>query len=509
MEDRDRTKHRRVELRGLAGELAVAHAELAIFHALAEASTQGFSMAEMDGRITYINPALSRMLGERNPEDAIGKHLSAYFSEESNRRGDEEIRPALGQKGSWEGELPMLSRQGRSIPTWHHTFIIRDEKGRPLRIAVVITDITERKKAEEALLASEARYRCLFDELRAIHDSLGDGLLVADRQTLRLIRANASICSMLGYSEEELLSMSISDLHPKDALPVIVGTFQTAAAGRLPDRHNVPMVRKNGSLFYVDITGNTLTYRGRPCTLGLFRDVTERRQAQTILERERRTLKRMLRASDHERQLIAYDIHDGLAQHLAAAILQLQVYDHQKSTNPGEARTAYEQGLALLRQGHVEARRLISGVRPPILDESGVVAAVAHLVHDPAFDRGPKVEFRSKVTFGRLDPVLENVIYRIVQEGLSNARNHSRSEKVRVALIERGDHLRIEVRDWGIGFDPTKLPRTHFGLEGIRERARLLRGKCRIKSKPGAGTSIVVDLPLLEPQADPLESGSS
>jgi signal transduction histidine kinase len=220
------------------------------------------------------------------------------------------------------------------------------------------------------------------------------------------------------------------------------------------------------------------------------------------LQREQRTLKRMLQASDHERQLIAYDIHDGLAQQLAGAIMQFQVYAHVQERKPKDAAKAFDAGMTLLQQTHFEARRLISGVRPPILDESGVLAAIAHLVHEPAFDKGPKIDFRSRVTFSRLAPVLENVVYRIVQEGLTNARSHSKSQKILVSLVQRGGRLRIEIRDWGVGFDPQTVQENRFGLEGIRERARLLGGKCRIKSKPGEGTSIVVDLPVVERESE-------
>ena len=347
-------------------ELTKANEELTIYRKFAESSAEGFSMADLEGRLTYLNPALCRILGEERPEERIGQHFSLYYSEESNRRGREEIQPALMREGYWQGELPMLSRQGKCIPTWHNSFLIRDDSGNPLRLGVVITDITERK------------------------------------------------------------------------------------------------------------------------------------QAQAALERERRTLEHMLRASDHERQLIAYDIHDGLAQELAGAIMQFQIYDHQKDTQPEEAKKAFEGGVTLLRQGHFEARRLISGVRPPILDESGVVAAIAHLVHDPAFGQGPKIDFCSRVTFNRLAPVVENVIYRIVQEGLTNARYHSKSKKIVVHLAQRNGHLRIEIRDWGIGFDARTNQENRFGLEGIRERARLLGGKCRIRSKIGVGTLILVELPIVQ-----------
>ena len=137
-----------------------------------------------------------------------------------------------------------------------------------------------------------------------------------------------------------------------------------------------------------------------------------------------------MHSSDHERQLIAYEIHDGLAQQLAGAIMQIQAFAHLKDKHPKEAAKAFEAGLTMLQQGHFEARRLIAGVRPPILDESGVVEAVAHLVHEIGCDTGPKIENRSRVDFDRLDPTLENAIYRIAQEGLTNACKHSKSEKV-------------------------------------------------------------------------------
>ena len=139
-------------------------------------------------------------------------------------------------------------------------------------------------------------------------------------------------------------------------------------------------------------------------TLGVVEDITERKRAEEALQRERRTLKHMLEASDHERQLISYDIHDGLAQELAGAIMQFQIYAHARQANPKDAAKAFDAGMTMLQQSHVEARRLISGVRPPILDESGVVAAIAHLVYDPAFDQGPKIDFRNRVTFKRLGP---------------------------------------------------------------------------------------------------------
>jgi PAS domain S-box-containing protein len=229
----------------------------------------------------------------------------------------------------------------------------------------------------------------------------------------------------------------------------------------------------------------------------LHKEVQERARAEKALQQERRTLEHLLRSSDHERQVIAYEIHDGLAQHLAGAIMQFQAYPHLKDRKPAQAGKAYDAGMTMLQQGHFEARRLISGVRPPILDELGVATAIAHLVQEQQLQEGPKIELLSSVEFDRLDSILENAIYRIVQEGLANACWHSRSEKVRVEMVQSGDHLRIMIQDWGIGFAPDVAREGCFGLEGIRQRARLLGGTVVADSAPGKGTRIVVELPLI------------
>jgi two-component system sensor histidine kinase DegS len=232
--------------------------------------------------------------------------------------------------------------------------------------------------------------------------------------------------------------------------------------------------------------------------LRFFRDITERTRAQEALQKEHRTLKHLLQSSDHERQTIAYEIHDGLAQYLAGAIMQFEVYRYLMDSKPNEATKAYEGAMTLLHQSHFEARRLIAGVRPPVLDEAGVVEAIAHLINEHNLEKGPQIEFRSQVKFSRLVPILENAIYRICQESLANACQHSQSEKVRVSLVQWNDRIQIDIQDWGLGFNPKKVKGDCYGLAGIRERARLLNGKCRIQSELGKGTRIKVELPLME-----------
>ena len=144
-----------------------------------------------------------------------------------------------------------------------------------------------------------------------------------------------------------------------------------------------------------------------------------------------------------------------------------------------------------------EARQLINGLRSPILDELGVVAAIEDLISQNSNQDKPEIDFVHHLDHERLTPSLENVVFRIVQESLTNARRYSQSDRVLVRLTQRDDYIRIEVQDWGIGFDPRKVGDGHFGLEGIQERARLFGGSATIKSALGKGTRIVVQLPLM------------
>jgi PAS domain S-box-containing protein len=228
------------------------------------------------------------------------------------------------------------------------------------------------------------------------------------------------------------------------------------------------------------------------------RDITSRKRIEEALHKEQQLLRNLLDLQEQDRKLVAYDIHDGLAQTLAGALYKFQSIEHQP--DDAAAHEMFEGSIALLRDAMAETRRLISGLRPPILDESGVIDAVSYMIAQQQQQPGdPKIEFVHPNEFPRLAQPLESATFRIVQESLTNACRHSGSDKVRVELRLVEKRVYIEVRDWGIGFDPTHVEQGHYGLQGIRERARLLEGSASIESVVGAGTCIAVFLPLLLP----------
>ena len=462
------------------------HAEL---QAIYDAVGDGLIIVDAEtGHCVRANARMAEMLGytlETLPLDVRTVHRPEDLPEIA-----EKFRAQVEGRLPFAENIPFLHKDGSLVYT--------DISGTPMsykgRSCVIcfVRNVTQRRNAEAALRESEERFRAVFDEAPV-------GLVIGGPdQTIAL--ANKALCEMTGYAAEDLIGKKVQDfIHPDD-LDVSADQVKRLLAGEI-DSFTVERryLAKGGQPFWAQAT--TATIRGGngklAFGLGIVHNIEERKRAREALERERKTLWHMLRSSDHERQLIAYDIHDGLAQQLAAAIMQFQSYEHLNGSTDGVAKTAFEAGLQMLRHAHSESRRLISGVRPPILDESGIVAALAHLVHDQPQIDAPRVEFESQVRFGRLESVLENAIYRIAQEALANACKHSQSDRVLLAIKQEDHTIRLVVQDWGIGFDPESVDGDRFGLDGIRERTRLLGGEITIESQPGEGTTVEVLLPLM------------
>ncbi len=225
-------------------------------------------------------------------------------------------------------------------------------------------------------------------------------------------------------------------------------------------------------------------------------DVTQERLAAEAVKKEQRLLRQMLELQERERRLIAYEIHDGFAQQLTGALYRLQAFRETLARDSAKAWQDFDSAARMLARAIDETRRLISGLRPPILDELGIVEAIEYLVCERRLEGGPEIEFDHDLAPRRLAPPLQNAVFRIVQESLSNACRHSRSRRIHVALRERDGRIHISVRDWGVGFNPDDVQQRRFGLQGIRERVRLLDGRVAIESAPDEGTHISVELPL-------------
>ena len=309
-------------------------------------------MADMEGRITYMNPALCQMAGVAKPDDAIGKRSTTYYPEGYMLRREMEILPTLLKEGDWGGEL-VVSPAGKTMYVVQNSFLIRDENGNPFRLAAVISDITERKRAEEALRAGNERYELAVQ-------GVGVGIWDYDIRTGK-VYYSPRWKALFGYEEDDI-GDSLEDwsrlVHPDERDQILKFQEDFLAGSSSTVSVEYRLRHKDGSYRWIiahglavrDSQGKAIRFVGSHC------DIKDRKRSEEALERERQSLWRMLQASDHERQTISYEIHDGLAQYLSGATMQFQAHDALRENSPDQAKQAYETAVELVRQSHAEAR---------------------------------------------------------------------------------------------------------------------------------------------------------
>ncbi|MCY2993484.1 MAG: PAS domain S-box protein [Planctomycetota bacterium] len=472
-------------------EAALAESEEKYRH-LVETTDTGFLILDEQGRVADANAEYVRIVGHDTLQAILGRSVVEWTAPHDAKRNAEAVQRCLRQGKIRQFEVDYVRGDGTVTPIEVNASVVNTSQGK--RVLSLCRDISERKRAEQAMHQTLA-------QLETIYGGMIEGLLITDIETKRFVRVNVSLCQMLGYSEEELLAASIKDIHPAEEVPNDLQRFQAAADGRVSINRDRPVLKKDGRIFFADITGHQISYDQRPCLLALFRDVTERKQAEEQLKAEQQALRRMVIANDYERRLTTYELHDGVAQQLLGAKMLFESQRPPKGRK-SKAAEAHRDGMEALTQASAELRRVMNQLRTPVLDRFGLIEAIADVAAQLRLVPGaPEIEYQQDVQFERLEPTLENSLYRIAQEALTNACRHSQSEKVRVVLTQAGAEVTLEVQDWGLGFDKGTVQEDRFGLEGIRERSRLLDGEWSITSEPGQGTVVRVTFPVIEAAA--------
>src|SRR5262245_33871957 len=210
---------------------------------------------------------------------------------------------------------------------------------------------------------------------------------------------------------------------------------------------------------------------------------------------------KVVTAQEEERRRIAYDVHDGVAQLITSAKQHLDT--SLDLTGRDEDRAKHELGRASSRLSDaiVETRRVLRALGPSAMDSLGLAEAMRRALEDAATEAGWAVSFVDNLGNGHVPAAVETAAFRILQESIQNASRHSRSTRIEVELARQHGWLHLHVRDDGIGLEHDHVGHSRgLGLRGMRERARLLGGTCRIDSRRGGGTTISVSLPI-EPGA--------
>jgi signal transduction histidine kinase len=204
-------------------------------------------------------------------------------------------------------------------------------------------------------------------------------------------------------------------------------------------------------------------------------------------------LRRVVQAQELERRRLARELHDETGQALTSILLGLKPLEEALTEHPARA------ALAELREHVVAAlqdvRRLAVELRPAVLDDYGLVPALERLIEAFAEQTEVRIDFHSALGDTRLPNEVETALYRVVQESLTNIVKHANARNVSVSVARRNTAVAAVIEDDGAGFDPREVRGDGIGLLGMRERLALIDGRLEIESRPGAGTTVVAEVP--------------
>lgn len=467
-----------------------AESHLALFKTIAETSQIAIAISDPDGRLIYINPAHWRLFG-RSLKEARNLNYRAYYPPESVAVLDEVVAPVLARGEDWEGVLDALDAGGRRFPLWERASTVRDAKGKMVCAYGFMRDNSERQAAEKALRESEERFRKIFYE-----GSIGIVLTSRDR---KFFNANPAFCRMLGYTEEELISMTFLDVtHP---------------AHRAADRENVGKLwrgeirnyrtqkrylTKNGDVRWGSLSASFIRGRNEEplYALAIVEDITAQKQAE---EKLRALSRQLARAQEAERERIARELHDRLGQSLTALSIGLTAERNARVARAPEASTErLDDCLHIVEALGQYTEDLMCELRPPVLDDYGLVSALRWYAERFEALTGTSVYVECGEEPQRLAKEVETGLFRIAQEALTNVAKHAEAESVRIGVERTPEGLTLSVADDGKGFERgetgTGETGLRWGLAIMRERARSLGGELLVESEPGKGTCVTVEL---------------
>ena len=444
-------------------------------------SNDAVILFNLKDRITAWNKGAQKMYGYTETE-ALGMNITRLIPEKMRMKVRDMVRISAAPI-----ETRRRAKNGRILDVLLTVTVLRDEKGAPLEVATTERDITEQKLAERERKLSET----IMLRLGASVLDSNDAFIICDLDD-RIIAWNKGAQKMYGYTEAEALAMSIKRLMPENKLIRARELVRESAAPIEAQRRT-----RGGRILDVLLTVTVLRDdKGRPVEVATTeRDITEQKRA----ERELRGLhSRALSAQETERKRLSRELHDGVGQILSGVKFRLESLPGEVNLDGTAAGKIVKVG-GLLSQAISEIRRVSQNLMPSELVDLGLEPALRTLCREFKERAGVAVTLQTGNVPTDVSPGLELALFRISQEALNNVGKHSKATMASVNLSRKGKEVVLRVSDNGAGFVPggKRQPGGRgIGLGSMRERAELLGGSLELNSKPGAGTTLIVRVPL-------------
>lgn len=464
------------------------HAQQQALQAAVDNSPDAIIRYDRNLRRIYINRTMQRIFGVPVAK-VLGTKPSEFSILDMPEAHNRLIRTTLETGEEQQAEL---SYKGVNGTRWMDLRFAPEfnADGQVASVLAVGHDITIRRAME--------RENAL---LRAMADNAVDPLILAhtlDAEAgLPLQYFNPSLARHLGYSTEQMRGLTISDFtdYSMKEMASRMETLRRKKSLRFETEH----IRKNGERVPVEVILSYLMHEGEELAAGYCMDISQRKEAERRLQESHAQLQefasRLETAREQERKHIARELHDELGQYLTALRLLISAVDIEIGRQDSMLEKKFTQMLELLDNTKQVLRNLSQKLRPEVLD-MGIDSALEWLVSEFESHSGIpcKLVLDKQEVF--MADTCATVVFRVVQESLTNVARHANAHTVSVILSQQNEQSVLEIRDDGDGFDQAQIKSGSFGLLGMRERVLAIGGQLHIDTAPGEGTRIIASIPL-------------
>lgn len=445
-------------------------------------------LMDRECRLLDINRAGLEMVEADRFEDILGQSILTVVDDPYRQQAAELVKKAgEGEKSRMEFQMNTLKGKQR----WCEVSIVpfRNAAGEIVSVLGVTIDITERKNAETQLARNEVKYRTLVEQA-------ADAIMLFDKGG-SLIDVNSGAESLLGYTKEELLTMKMQDMLTAEENRTNPFRFELMLQGISKVRQR-QMQKKDGTVVITEVRSQQLP-DGR--YLSVIRDLTERIKAEQELQHYYNQLKELntylQNVREDERTGIAREIHDELGQQLTVLKMDISWLSKKISDDKPEIREKLEGLIEMVDNTVKSVRRISSELRPSLLDDLGLPAAIEWHAQEFMKRTGLRIQTAIEQQEMSLPGKLAITLFRVYQESLTNVARHADATRIQVSLKTDKKRLYMEVLDDGKGFLQTDIEnKKTLGILGMKERIAIIKGEYEIESIPGKGTRVKVSVPL-------------
>jgi PAS domain S-box-containing protein len=448
--------------------------------AVIESSDDAIASGTLDGIIVSWNTGAQKMYGYTEAE-AVGKPINMLVPPELPDEENKILEMLRAGGRIQHFETVRVSKTGKRISVSLTISPIKDSSGRIVGCSGIARDITKRKRAEQALLSSEQRYRLLFERNVA-------GVAIGSLDG-RVLDCNEGWARILGYeSRGEVLGRHASEFyfHPEEREPLLDELREKQAVFS----RELQLKRKDGSPVCVLFNAAALNAEhGAPILQATMIDISEWKRSEEALSGMTRKL---IESQEQERARIGRELHDDINQRLA----MLSVEAEQLLETPSEIENRVQEFRKRISEISTDVQDLSHDLHSSKLEYLGVVAGIKSWCKEFGERQRVEIDFSNDV-HSALPFEIGLSLFRVLQESLHNAMKHSGVKRIEVQLREDSGEIHLIIRDSGKGFDvEAALQGKGLGLTSMRERVRLVNGTFSIESKPMGGTTIHVRVPL-------------